>query len=232
MLSVRCDPLRLPLCTVVWTEVNLVGPSSVLSVVSVSWTRTVRRCCPPGSSLDVWYTCQPTQGADTFTDLLATYQHDAAVLQVSVSSITSCPLSQRKEFEVINIPQDEADEDYLDDVLYVILNDSLVEMDERSVEESVMRTRYECLIQEDDPPVLVSVVCDPEAGGSEGAGGSGGAGGAQVTKCCPPSQSLSPDLECVEVPGPPLPPRAVLSPSTLREVKVEKHKRMEIMTNV
>ena len=214
------------MCTVVWPEVNLVGLSSVLSVVSVSWTRTVRRCCPPGSSLDVWYTCQPTQGADTFTDLLATYQHDAAVLQVSVSSITSCPLSQRKEFEVINIPQDEADEDYLDDVLYVILNDSLVEMDERSVEESVMRTRYECLTHEDDPPVLVSVVCDPEAGGS------GGAGGAQVTKCCPPSQSLSPDLECVEVPGPPLPPRAVLSPSTLREVKVEKHKRMEIMTNV
>ena len=61
------------------------------------------------------------------------------------------------------------------------MNDSLVEMDERSMSESVKKTGYECVDLAEDPGVLVAVVCDR----SDQAGGD-----SFITKCCPPSQSL------------------------------------------
>lgn len=185
-------------CYVTWTL-------SVVQLASVSVTsRTVRRCCPSGSDLDLWYNCQPSQAEDRFTEVLASYQDDEADLLSSVYTSSSCPLNQRREFEVINIPQDQGDEDYVEDLIYVILNDSLVEMDEKSVEESVMKTKYLCLTLGEEASVLVSVVCleaDPHQ---------------ELAKCCPSDKSLSADLQCVDLPPLAPPPRAVLSPDTLR----------------
>ena len=150
--------------------------------------------------------------------MLLTYQHHhSTALDYSVRPLTSCPLNQRKEFEVISIPEDEGG---LEDVLYVIVNDSLVELeDARAMSESVMKTRYECVDLADEPAVLVAVVCQhldqPDQTG----------GGPFITKCCPPSQSLSPHLTCVEDPlDPPTPPqpppRSVISAATLRPTAV------------
>ena len=66
---------------------------------------------------------------------------------------------------MLSIPEDEGD---LDDLLYVIVNDSLVEMEESAMAESVMKTQYECVELAEDPGVLVAVVCHPHQAGGHG----------------------------------------------------------------
>ena len=169
--------------------------------------QTVKKCCPLGLSLDLWYNCHRSQGDDKFAEVLRSYEdHTSTRLDYSVSPLTSCPLNQRKEFEVLSIPEEEGD---LVDLLYVIVNDSLVELDESTMSESVMKTQYECVDLAEDHGVLVAVVCQPQQAGQSG-------GDSFITKCCPPTQSLSPQLNCVEEAPVPPPPRSVLSSTTLR----------------
>ena len=128
----------------------------------------------------------------------------------------SCDLSRRREYDVVSIP----DLGHKEDVVFVLTNNTLDHIAEDSdrLRDSVMATEYECLTSEGAD--IIAVVCDnfvtKEMTGSNIGG--------EIRKCCPPGQFLSPDLECSDnidnavthLSSPGLPPRALLSPASLR----------------
>ena len=107
-----------------------------------------------------------------------------------------------------------------EDVVFVLTNKTFDNITEDVLRNSFMPTEYECLTSEGAD--IIAVVCDNKNFVTKNMTGSN-IGGA-IRKCCPPGQYLSSGLECSDIidndvthlSSSILPPRALLSPASLR----------------
>ena len=123
--------------------------------------RVIRKCCPDHLYLNDWYECVEvaTNVSKEFrTELLYVGLSNYRVVRHS-DGWKKCSVRNRKEYEVIDIPEDH------DGNIYV-LSDTVLSYDVSDDEEvnfnGVLETKYDCLEVTADPQTLVAVVCEED----------------------------------------------------------------------
>ena len=167
----------------------------------------IAKCCPTHLYLDSWYDC--VDGGDG-ESVLAQFKQELAEVGkkneseyqiVEADYWNKCPVRLRREYEVINISDD-------DDKVYVISDMEIIDDDEDEQDfKSLLEIEYECLEVSREPQSLVAVVCENEQLEDDPS--------SFIRKCCPSGEALSSDYStCLPSKQARISPRKILHSDT------------------
>ena len=140
--------------------------------------KKIRKCCPEDLYLSDWYDC-----VETDNDISTQFRYELSQVGVAQPEIVSdhswrdCPIENRKEYEVINIPGG------VDDKAFVF-SEAFINYDigEQNFV-GVLELTYACLEVTENPQIIIAVVCQEENLVKND--------GNFVKKCCPEGQAMS-----------------------------------------
>ena len=140
----------------------------------------IHKCCPADLYLDEWMDCVDSTEAvlDIFKQEMveAGKRHESEYEIVQTNSWKECPEQFMREYEVMNILDDEK--------VYVLTDTDLVYDDEDEQDfTSVTEKEYECLDITHNPLTLIAVVCETEEQVDDK--------NSFIQKCCPAGEVLS-----------------------------------------
>ena len=176
------------------------------SSVSAASAREIRKCCPDHLYLNDWYEC-----VEVATNVSKEFRTELLYVGLSESRVVThpewkkCSVRDRREYEVIYIPED-------GDGNIHVLSDTVLSYDISDEEEmnfnGVLETKYDCLEVTADPQTLVAVVCEENEKEEDKH---------FVRKCCPQGQVLGGDYSsCVDSDLGWISPRKILHSKTER----------------
>ena len=164
--------------------------------------KMIRKCCPENLFLSDWYDCVETEN-----NISTKFRYELGQVGVTQLEIISnnlwrnCPIKNRREYEVINIPEG------VDDKAFVF-SEAFINYDigEQNFV-GVLEVNFVCLELTEDPQMIIAVVCQEENHINND--------GNFVKKCCPQGQALLENFSsCVINEHKWIPPRRIVHHET------------------
>ena len=116
--------------------------------------KMIRKCCPEDLFLSDWYDCVETEN-----NISTQFRYELGQVGVTQLEIISnnlwrnCPIKNRREYEVINIPEG------VDDKAFVFSESFLnYDIGENNFV-GVLEVNFACLELTEDPQMIIAVVC-------------------------------------------------------------------------
>ena len=175
---------------------------------SQNMKQKIRKCCPLGSHMDIWYNCTEEHNAvkGTFIERLLEIRAECDTEYVVSHNYDwrTCPMKQREEFEVVHITNKADGLVHIFDQVYIDYD--VYENGEINLEE-FQEVKYSCLELSKDSKSLIALVCKKEEDLADP--------NTFLHKCCPLGQMLSRNYSsCVAGSEEWIPPRKVVHHNT------------------